>query len=89
MIRLKFFLTELWSQLILCMLHFKEAKLTNLEVSIWDHCRLLLELLNVAPFNQVKRFLFEKAWLRNPMYQQLVEEAWTNDQTHFFLYQAG
>lgn len=46
---------------------FKEAKLTNLEVSTSDHFPILLEPLLCNFVITDKPFRFENAWLREPM----------------------
>lgn len=56
---------------------FKNAKLTNLEVTTSDHTPLLLEPYSYEYQRPVKRFRFENAWMREPMCGQLVAEAWS------------
>ena len=63
---------------------FKEAKLTNLEVSTSDHCPLLLEPEVGNELNHIKAFRFENAWLREPMCYQLVEDVWSNNSSSFY-----
>lgn len=55
---------------------FKDASLTNLEVSTSDHCPLFLELFKAPNEVRTRQFRFENAWLREPMCQQLVKDVW-------------
>lgn len=63
---------------------FKDATLTNLEVSTSDHCPLLLEFYKTQQIIQNKSFRFENAWLREPMCKQLVEDVWVRNQHRTF-----
>ncbi|XP_074374624.1 uncharacterized protein LOC141715036 [Apium graveolens] len=63
---------------------FKDAKLTNLEVSTFDHCPILLEPQVCNIFFRDRPFRFENAWLREPMCYQLVEDAWSNNVGSFY-----
>lgn len=63
---------------------FKDATLTNLEVSTSDHCPLLLEFYKSQQTIQPKRFRFENAWLREPMCKLLVEDVWVRNQGRTF-----
>lgn len=58
---------------------FQEARLTNLEISTSDHCPILLEP-NISNFTGKSRsFRFENAWLREPMFYQIVEDTWSSN----------
>ncbi|KAK1390943.1 hypothetical protein POM88_019121 [Heracleum sosnowskyi] len=57
---------------------FKDAKLTNLEVSTSDHSPLWLEPHIAIQCTFKKTFRFENAWLREPMCYHLVEDVWNN-----------
>ncbi|KAK1371101.1 Endo/exonuclease/phosphatase domain-containing protein [Heracleum sosnowskyi] len=46
---------------------FKDATLTNLEVSTSNHCPLLLEFYKAQQVILNRSFRFENAWLREPM----------------------
>lgn len=54
---------------------FGDAKLTNLEITTYDHCPLLLEpyIYNQQQFN--KKLRVENAWLRELMCEHIVKEA--------------
>lgn len=55
---------------------FKEARLSNIELTNSDHCPLFLEP-EVQVFSQcINRFKFENSWLREPMCEQLVRSVW-------------
>lgn len=58
---------------------FKEAKLTNLEVSTSDHCPILMEPVTSTTVIRSKVFRFENAWLREPMCYQIVEDVWSSN----------
>lgn len=64
---------------------FKDARLTNIEVTTSDHCHLLLEPCICNAIHTVRPFRIENAWLREPMCKQIVEEAWTYD-SYFTLF---
>ena len=55
---------------------FPDSKLFNLEFSCSDHCPLLIEVLQQQrlPFN--RQFLFENAWLKDPLCYQIVRDCW-------------
>lgn len=53
---------------------FKEAKLTNLEVSTLDHCPILMEPITRTIVIHSKTFRFKNAWLRESMCYQIVED---------------
>ncbi|XP_030478041.1 uncharacterized protein LOC115695088 [Cannabis sativa] len=55
---------------------FNSAKLYNLEISTSDYSPILLELFTTAVQQQVTRFHFENAWLREPFCYQLIEDCW-------------
>lgn len=58
---------------------FKEARLTNLEISTSDHNPLFLEP-EVQVFSHTNyKFKFENFWLREPMCEQLVRNVWEGD----------
>lgn len=61
--------TSSWSEA------FQNTRLTNLEVTS-DHCPIFLEPVVEQIVINSKRFWFENAWLREPMSQKIVEEAW-------------
>lgn len=63
---------------------FKDATITNLEVSTSDHCPLLLEFYKVQQSIQTKSFRFENAWLREPMCKQLITDVWFRNQGRSF-----
>uniref|UniRef100_A0A803QN19 Reverse transcriptase domain-containing protein n=1 Tax=Cannabis sativa TaxID=3483 RepID=A0A803QN19_CANSA len=55
---------------------FSQASLFNLEVSIFDHCPLLLVFQGTVPLTTFSSFRFENAWLRELMCKVLVESCW-------------
>lgn len=55
---------------------FKNAHLTNLEITTSDHSPIMIEPVIISNVVPSKRFRFENAWLREPMCQQIVEETW-------------
>ncbi|XP_074327095.1 uncharacterized protein LOC141665037 [Apium graveolens] len=63
---------------------FKDAMLTNLEVSTSDHCPLLLEFYKAQQVILTRSFRFENAWMREPMCKQLVEDVWFRFQGRSF-----
>lgn len=50
---------------------FKNAKLTNLEMSTSHHCPIMLELIIMSQFIHTKPFRFRNAWMQEPMCRQL------------------
>ncbi|KAK1368648.1 hypothetical protein POM88_034740 [Heracleum sosnowskyi] len=63
---------------------FKEAKLTNLEISTSDHSPLWLEPVVGVVVLYKKPFRFENAWLREPMCYQLFEDVWSDNSSTFY-----
>lgn len=57
---------------------FPIAKLENLEVTVSDHCPILLELGIHKRNYYAKRFRFENAWGREPLCKQIVKENWAD-----------
>ncbi|XP_062099843.1 uncharacterized protein LOC133805695 [Humulus lupulus] len=55
---------------------FPMAKLFNLELSTSDHSPLLLEPRFTQSSPLEKKFHFENAWLREPVFQQIVSDVW-------------
>lgn len=54
---------------------FNAAKLINLEVTISDHCPILLDTCVQVRVQRAKRFRFENAWMREPMCKKIIEDS--------------
>lgn len=59
---------------------FKDAKLTNIEVSTSDHNPILLEPKMINSVPKVRKLKFENAWLREPVCKIIVKDAWYKTQ---------
>ncbi|XP_060960190.1 uncharacterized protein LOC115703873 [Cannabis sativa] len=58
---------------------FPLAKLFNLEVSTSDHTPLNLVLVNEVVVARNHVFRFENAWLKEPLFFEIVKSCWGND----------
>ncbi|XP_030505163.2 uncharacterized protein LOC115720145 [Cannabis sativa] len=55
---------------------FSSTKLHNLEISTSVHAPILMELVPTAGYHFSKQFRFENAWLREPLYFQVIKDSW-------------
>ncbi|XP_060970043.1 uncharacterized protein LOC115713657 [Cannabis sativa] len=55
---------------------FISAQLFNLEVTISDHCPILLRTAAINLHHSVTNFRFENAWLREPLCRQVILDSW-------------
>lgn len=60
---------------------YQEAKLTNLEFSTSDHSPILLEPMTKKMMFSSKPFRFENAWIREPICEKIIEDAWARHQS--------
>ncbi|XP_075521409.1 uncharacterized protein LOC142554629 [Primulina tabacum] len=58
------------------MAQFPEAQLINLVAPISDHSPLLLKTVSTGIVTQKRRFRFENKWLKEPDFQDLVQNSW-------------
>lgn len=56
--------------------YFPDTKLTNLEHTSSDHCPIMLEPFIRADVGHSKRFIFENAWLKDPLCFEIVKDCW-------------
>lgn len=55
---------------------FVDARLINMEISTRDHSPILFMTRTISHTYNIKDFLFENAWLREPTCRRIVEDIW-------------
>lgn len=58
---------------------FQLAQLFNLEITLSDHCPILLQPKNFQLSSAQRRFRFENAWLTDPKCLELVKSNWSSN----------
>lgn len=58
---------------------FTVVKLTNLEISTSDHSPIFTESVRQVKVFSAKCFKLKNAWIREPMYQQIVQDIWNKN----------